>query len=155
MELREAIRTGKVGELRLDSCTQVQVDTPIREVLARLRSATCGVALVCEDQRLVGIFTNRDVLRKIVGRPETLDRPVREYMTASPRTVTRDATLSEALRVMTQGRFRDLPILNADGRLIGNLTHDAVVQFLADHFQAEVINLPPDPDQVMRSVEGA
>jgi CBS domain-containing protein len=76
-------------------------------------------------------------------------------MTPAPRVVGPEANILTALRIMTEGRFRDIPVLGPEGRLLGNLTDNSVVRHLADHLQAEVLNLPPEPDQVPGSPEGA
>jgi CBS domain-containing protein len=43
--------------------------------------------------------------------------------------------------------FRNAPVVNDDGKIVGNLTHFALIRYLADSFPEEVLNLPPTPDQ--------
>ena len=56
---------------------------------------------------------------------------------------------------MNSGHFRDIPVVDARGQVLGNLTDNAVARYLCEGLQAEVMNLPPDPNQVHRTVEGA
>jgi hypothetical protein len=48
-----------------------------------------------------------------------------------------------------------VPVLDSSGTVIGNLTHYAVVKYLADRFPESVYNLPPEPDRVVRNRDGA
>ena len=149
------IKTGTVGILDLRGCVLVEVDTRVRDVLREMRTHDHSTALITREGRLAGIFTERDVLKKVVFQPETLDLPVRELMTPDPVVVRPQDTILTALRMMNEGRFRDLPVVDCTGRILGNLTDNAIVRQLGDRLQAEVLNLPPDPNQVPKTVEGA
>jgi CBS domain-containing protein len=129
---------------------------PVGEVVRRMRTCRCSTALITgPDGSLAGIFTERDVLHKAVTHPANWPLPVRELMTPDPVALGPRASVRAALRQMTEGHFRDLPVVGEDGKILGNLTDNAIVRHLADHLQAEVLNLPPDPDQTPDTVEGA
>lgn len=155
MTLGKAIRENKVGHLDLTEYVTTTEDTPVREVVSLMRRLNRTTTLVTRDGALTGIFTERDVLHKVALQPSALDAPVRELMTPGPRVVGPEARILGALRLMNEGHFRDIPIVDEDGGVLGNLTDNSVVRHLADHLQAEVMNLPPDPAQVLDKVEGA
>jgi CBS domain-containing protein len=155
MSLASEVRNGHIGHLDLEAYVKADESTSVREVVRLMRRLDRTTTLVTRDDRLAGIFTERDVLRKVVTRPETWDRPVRELMTPDPVVAHPDATILGALRLMNEGHFRDLPVVNERGKILGNLTDNAIVRYLADHLPAEVLNLPPDPNQVPKTVEGA
>jgi CBS domain-containing protein len=155
MSIADEIRRRKVGHLELGDYVSAEEGTPVREVLSRMRLCNVSTALLTSSGRLSGIFTERDVLRKVLTRPEVWDTPVSELMTPNPVTVHPDDDVLRALRVMREGHFRDLPVAREDGRVLGNLTDNAIVRCLADHLQVEVLNLPPDPNQVAKAPEGA
>jgi CBS domain-containing protein len=155
MSIKEVIGGCIVGQLDLAEFATAEDTTPVVEVLRRMRACDSSTTLVTRDDRLVGIFTERDVLKKVVNRPERWELPVRELMTPNPVVVTTGDSVLGALRLMNEGKFRDLPVVDATGKIIGNLTDNAVVRHLGDHLQAEVLNLPPDPNQVAESAEGA
>jgi CBS domain-containing protein len=141
----------------LDPYDFVAVDRGARvvEVIGAMRGRRCGCALVTRDGRLAGIFTERDVLQRVLTAPETWNGPVEAVMTPEPRTLHGDETVGAAIQFMVQGHYRNVPVVDGQGAVIGNLTHYDLLRFLADRFQAEVYNLPPDPDQVPDAVEGA
>src|SRR5690606_10829218 len=121
-----ASRVTFASNLRIDSVGQAQGKAPlcfapevsVREVLAAMREHRCGVAMICEDRRPLGIFTERDALR-LMARRGPLDVPVRQAMVAPVVTVSCDASLHDAIRLMTEGGYRRLPVVDADGRLSG------------------------------------
>jgi len=149
------IKSGQVGHLDLEGYVTADDGTLVRDLLVQMRRFDRTTALLTREGRLSGIFTERDVLQQVLTQPETLDRPVRELMTAGPTMLHPGETVLEALRKMNEGHFRDLPVVSAEGKILGNLTDNAIVRFIADHMPAEVLNLPPDPDQVPRTPEGA
>jgi len=155
MSIGSAIRGTCIGHLDLTEFLAVDESAPVREVLEAMRDQNRTTTLVLREQELRGIFTERDVLRKVALRGEVLDRAVGELMTPSPVVVRADDTLLRAIRCMNEGHFRDLPVVDETGRVLGNLTDNAIVRHLADHLQAEVLNLPPEPGQVPATEEGA
>jgi CBS domain-containing protein len=155
MTLLEEIERATVGTADLRGFVTADEALAVREVLHLMCRYDRTTALITRDNVLCGIFTERDVLQKIISNPATLDRPVTEFMTPDPVTVRPDLSLLGALRAMNQGHFRDLPVVDDQGRVLGNLTDNAVVQHICARMQAEVINIPPDPHQVPRAPEGA
>ena len=79
----------------------------------------CGSILVMEGERLLGIFTERDLLTRVAAAEKSLERThLREVMTHNPDTVRADETVKEAIRKMDEFSYRYLPVLE-DGRVIG------------------------------------
>jgi CBS domain-containing protein len=144
-----------VKQLDLSEYLLVTADTTVRATVERLRERRQNCALVIgKGTRLIGILTDRDVLRRVVAAPDTWDQPVETVMTPTPQTVNPDAPAGDALRLMEEGHYRNVPVVNANGLLRGNLTHFAVLKFLTDHFPAEVYNLPPDPTHYAQERDG-
>lgn len=133
----------------------------VKEVMQAMRAEHRGCIVVTEAgtlrSRLVGIFTERDVLLKIIdsGR-NPADVPVEEVMTADPESLPVEAKLAWALNVMSVGGFRHLPVADANGHPAFVVSVRDIVEFLVERFPAEILNLPPDFAQgAMRSRDGA
>ena len=93
-------------------------ETSIMDAVARMNQRSIGSVLVMEGERLVGIFTERDVLTRVV--PRQLDpnkTPVREVMTRQLVTVSPSTTVQEAMVVVTDTRHRHLPVVQG-GRVM-------------------------------------
>ena len=98
----------------------VAPEAPLREVAERMVSRDVGAALVTEGERLVGIVTERDVLRAVArGTPE--DTSVAELMTPDPETMEPDESTEHAAVLMIHGGFRHLPIVE-DDEIVGMLS---------------------------------
>ncbi|MDR2838797.1 MAG: CBS domain-containing protein [Azonexus sp.] len=79
-----------------------------------------GAVLVLDDKKLVGIFSERDYARRMVLHGKTSrDTAVREVMTERVAYVTPATTLDESMALMTEKRFRHLPVLDEDGSVLG------------------------------------
>ena len=120
-----------------------------------MREARVNVILVeGAEGGLVGIFTERDVLLKVADSSK-LDTQIESLMTPDPQVLTVEDPVSKALSLMTEGHYRNVPVLGENGEIVGNLSQHAVIRFLTDHFPREIYNLPPDPELIPRTREGA
>jgi len=100
-----------------------------------------GAVLVVDDGALAGIFTERDVLRRVVAeRRDPAITPLREVMTGSVMTCTPQTTFEECRAVMTDRRIRHLPVIGADG-LCGIISSGDVLAFQTDEQQATIQHL--------------
>jgi sulfide:quinone oxidoreductase len=96
----------------------VAPEDTLGEVAERLRGQDQASALVCDYGRLVGILTSRDLVRAFAGRVHPSEGRVREWMTAEPVIVGRDATVDDAVLLMTEFGFHRLPVVEG-GRPVG------------------------------------
>ena len=163
MNLQTDLKTEHVNHLDVSGVSFVSAGTSIRNTLAQMRADRKVVCLVLDSDgqpdsgrgtQLVGIFTERDVMRKVIDAQNILDRPVDEVMTPNPITIGPDTAAADALRLMEENRFRNLPIVDQDGNLLGNMTHQAIIQYLADRYPVEVLNRPIDPERFPSKAEG-
>jgi len=94
----------------------VTSNTSALDVIDQMKRARVGCALVIDDGKLLGIFTERDVLNKLTGKralgPGT---PVKELMSPNPETLRETDSVATALNKMSLGRYRHIPVLKSDG----------------------------------------
>jgi CBS domain-containing protein len=145
-------RLAHLGEL--NGASVEETDTYAR-ALSVLREHKSGALLVCRKGKVTGIFTERDVLNKCLLEDVPAKTPMSELMTKAPVTIAPDSTVGDAIDLMHKKKVRNLPVVDAKGRPAGLLTVGRIIRHLADHFQAEVVNLPPKPGQISKEVEGA
>ena len=96
-------------------------ETTIAEAASLMSQRGVGSALVCRGDRLLGIFTERDILRAVSHDASAMGDSLEHWMTRKPLTVAPDTDLDEALRIMVEGGFRHLPVTE-EGQLIGMLS---------------------------------
>ncbi len=148
MDFRYDLQHERVKHLDLTQFTRVESGTTVGETINKMRSENRNCALVTQGNELVGIFTDRDVLRKVVSVPEAWEKPVDELMTTSPFTVTEEDEAETAIMLMNARRFRNVPVVDAEGNIAGNLTHYGLIKYFADQFPESLYNLPPEPGKI-------
>ena len=93
--------------------------TTVREAALLMAGANSGAVLVVEGETLAGIFTERDVVFRVIARGlDPASTPLQTVMTTEPITVHPDRTFGHALSLMHENHFRHLPVV-ADGKLLG------------------------------------
>lgn len=109
----------------------------VREAVAMLAERRIGAMPVLEDDKVAGVFSERDVIYHISREgPGLLDRTVGEVMTRPAVTVTPDTDVLQALALMTKRRIRHLPVLT-DGHMIGLVSIGDLVKFRIDRIESE------------------
>jgi len=121
----------RVSDLMSATLLTVEADASLIEAVRTMNDRRVGAALVLADGRLVGVFTERDVLRAVAEGlgPEST---VADWMTRGPETIDPDESAEHAAVVMIHGGFRHLPVVDA-GKVVGMLSiRDLMRQVLAD-----------------------
>jgi len=152
---RIELRTEKARALARPDPATVTPQMALREALAQMREHGGDAILVKENGRIAGILTERDVLTRVFGGQVDEARPVSDFMTSDPHTLSADASLLEALQAMESGHYRNVPLVEQDGTVVGLLRQQDVIEFIAEAFPQEILNLPPRPHQLMDQPEGA
>ena len=122
----------------LEMCDADGASVPVeanaeQAIRAMLDHHVGAVAVLDENSRVAGIFTERDVLRRLsVSGRAPAQTPVREVMTTPVEMATLDTTPGQALATMVERHYRHLPIVDDDGRLLGMLSIRNVLQARID-----------------------
>lgn len=121
-----------VRALKFRTPVTIPLDGLLGLALDRMVGHGVGALLVVDpDGRLVGILTERDYLRKVVGvLPDYTRRPVSEYMTRDPETVGPEDRIALALQKMDVGGYRHLPVVEEDGRPVGLVSVKDVIRHI-------------------------
>ena len=129
----------------------------LRECLRAIKRSGVGdsVLVVTPGGHLVGVLTERDIFGRLVGTDADLDAPVETILTIEPRTLRTDQTVRDAMTLMQDGRYRNVPLLDEDGQLAGIVRQADIMRILAESFPQEILNLPPRPHEPLRRAEGA
>ena len=143
----------------------VRPGTSLAECVRAIQRTGTGdsVFVTTPDGHLLGVLTERDIFGRLVsdgkggkrGDGEVdLNRPVETLMTTKPNTLSLDRSVRDAIDLMQTGRYRNVPIVDADGLLVGVVRPQDVLKYLAEAFPEELLNLPPRPHQQMEQPEG-
>jgi CBS domain-containing protein len=110
----------------------VAPEDTIGEAAEKMTAEGVGWAVVSDFGNMIGILTERDILRAVAGRTHSSEARVREWMTADPITAEPDMRAEEALKIMLDNNFRHLPVVE-EGRPIGVVSIRHVSGAATDH----------------------
>jgi len=132
MKIREVI-AGKA----IQDVVTIGPDATVRELLALLAQHNIGAAVVSSDGATVeGIVSERDVVRRLDGNDAALGDTVAQIMTSEVQTAEPSSSLDDVRALMTEGRFRHLPICDGD-QLVGVVSIGDVVKAYIDQVEFE------------------
>ena len=147
-------REDSVSSMETDDYVCIAPSTPLFKAIESMKQDEGGCAIVCAaDGSVVGIFTERDLLTKIVGQELDLNAPVSNWMSPVVATLTPEATIGDAVSIMNDKGYRNVPLVK-NGKLVGSISVFDVISYLAESYPKTTMNLPPNPDQVMETTDG-
>ncbi len=121
----------RVKDIMNSPVITIDEDTSVEEACRIMGERHIGSLVVTKDGKPVGIFTERDLLTKVLSKSATMKGKVREF-TSSPLTIiTPDFEIKEAARVMTQLKIRRLPVVH-EGQLIGIVTSADITRAIGE-----------------------
>jgi CBS domain-containing protein len=135
----------RISEVMTEAAVTDRPDDTLRQAAGKMREQQTGSLLVLDGQDLVGILTERDVL-KAVATDTPLDTPISEVMSKDLITVEPATSLREAARIMAERWIRHLPVLEA-GRLVGIVSQRDLAGVLAGALN--------EPDDLHRLIEAS
>src|SRR3954447_18943927 len=108
-----------VADLMTKDVLTVEPSDTIGEAAEKMHDANVGAVVVVEDMvRIVGIVTERDLLRAVAQRARAAEARVRQWMTADPLTIDPESSVEDAAKILLENIYRHLPVVK-DGRPLG------------------------------------
>lgn len=153
-DLRDLLASTHVGEVTIAERPSLSRSDSVADAAAKMREASHGSALVCEDGKLVGIFTERDLL-KALAADDAMSSSINDVMTQNPQTVTTSDSLTHVLGLMDHGGYRRLPVVDEKQAPVGIIDVKTVVHFLVEHFPESIYTQASDAHLTARHREGA
>jgi len=117
----------RISDVMRPDFIEVAPEDTLGEVAERMTAVNVGAVVVKDSGRLIGILTERDLLKAMAARVHSSEARVRQWMTADPVTVDADTHAEEAARIMLDNGFRHLPVLDDDGHVAGIVSLRRVV----------------------------
>jgi CBS domain-containing protein len=120
-----------------------------------MRKKKVSAVLVKKGAKLVGIFTENDLIGRAMAAKSWARAPVKKFMTPNPEVLRMGDPVAYALNAMSVGRFRHVPLVGKDGKPAGVLSIRDIIDFIVELCPEEILNLPPEPElAVHRTVDG-
>ena len=145
MRIADALAQTPVSSLDLSRHVTVTADTSVADTVRAMSEAARSCTCVVDHDELVGSFTQRDVLTRVLGHRRIWDRPISEEMSQPVRTMTNDQSLADGLAVMTNWWVRSVPVIDESDRVVGNLSFWTVLDTIANLLAARVESTSSEP----------
>ena len=132
--LERSITQHSVQVLAPKKPVTVPATASVQDAVNEMVQHRIGCLLVEHDGKIIGIFTERDVLNRVLPHRAALEGPVSECMTASPETISLTDSIAYAMHAMSVGGYRHLPIAGAGGEAAGIISARDLLRFLSIRF---------------------
>lgn len=119
----------------------VRPDQPVHEAIDQMEAISAGTSVVMEGGEVVGIISERDVIRKVILKGKNIDNVlVQDIMSKDLTTISTETSLDKCMKLMTEKRIRHLPVLR-DKQLCGIVSIGDVVKYLIVEKDFKIKNL--------------
>ena len=155
--LTDAVLREPLEHVKSPEAVDVSPEATIQAVLETMKEKRSGAVLVCEPEsrKLVGIFTERDLLLRVAGQGWRYEEhQIKEVMTPDPDCLTPRDKVGFALQMMMNHGYRHIPIIRRSGKPYGLISVRDLLHYLSEYFPEDVLNLPPEPKQIPSTREG-
>ena len=150
----ELLRDIKIHQIANPRLVQAPGDISVQCAVELMQEKRSGYIIIAENNKVVGIFTETDVMMQILNKEIDWNRPVKDFMVTAPKVLSPQDPVGAAIDLMSQYSFYHIPLVGKDGELSGVLSVRSLIRFLSDFYPTEVHNLPPNPDQIVETEEG-
>jgi CBS domain-containing protein len=131
----------------------------VAEAMRQMKERNRGAVLVCHNQMVVGIFTERDALAMMAAAMTSgaanFEIPLERVMTPNPTVLRAGDAVAKAITLMAKGGYRRLPIVDDRGQPTGFVKAESIMHYLVEHFPKVIHTLPPKPHSATQAREGA
>jgi CBS domain-containing protein len=132
----------------------IGADASIGEALAAVQKQGMGYVLIVDNDKPRGMMSEREVLMKIVARDVKYTSNVRDFISPIPVTLSPKDPIAHAINLMLETGEENIPVVDEAGKATAVLRTLDIINFLAEAFPQQLLNLPPDPRQTMPKPEG-
>ena len=156
-KIAKAIKlTDNISSIGIKKAILKDEDASLQSVIESMQSSHSSCVLIINNNKITGIFTERDVITKVVAKNVDLkNEKICNYMTNNPEILHSDDSIAFALNKMTDGGFRHVPIVNTKSKEIYVISMQDIINSLGDFYFDDIVNLPPEPLRGTSEREGA
>ena len=131
IDIKNSIMSDKLSVLNPTLSVRIRPDTKVKDVIQTMVDKKIGAVLIVDDNKLVGIFSERDIIKKIADRyDEVKEEAISEFMTENPECLSINHTLAYALNRMDLGDFRHIPIIDDENRPTGIIAVRDILRYI-------------------------
>ena len=147
--------TDNIFSIGIKKAVLINEDASIESVIKSMQRSHSSCILIVKNNKISGIFTERDIVTKIVARNvDYKNEKICDYMTNNPEILQSDDSIAFALNQMTDGGFRHVPIVHSKSKDIFVISMQDIINSIGNYYFDDIINLPPKPLRTTNQREG-
>ena len=156
-KIAKAIKlTDNISSIGIKKAILKDEDSSIQSVIESMQTTHSSCILLINNDKITGIFTERDVVTKIVSRNVDLENEkICDYMTNDPEILQSDDSIAFALNKMIDGGFRHVPIVHSISQDLYVISMQDIINSIGDYYFSDILNLPSKPLRSSSQREGA
>jgi len=144
--MEEQVLLQPISRLMHRKVDSLAPEATVADAVAVMTAGGHGCVVVVEDGQVVGIFTERDVLTRIVARNlAPAEIRLADCMTPNPECLQPEDEMAYALHMMVVGNFRHVPVVDDGYAPVGIFSARDLQREVVGHFEKDILNLPPKP----------
>jgi CBS domain-containing protein len=153
--IEEALKSTQIHQILRPKLNMGTPKMTLKQALDLMHTEKSGYIVIADEHsKIVGMFTEREVLMNVLKPGVSLTEPVEKFMRRDIHTLKKTDTVGQALDYMDKFSIRHVPLVDDFDQVCGILSIRTIVSFLAELFPTGVLNLPPDAGQLHDTVEG-
>ncbi len=148
------LKEKKIYQIVNPKLVQAPPTISIKSAIEFMQQNKSGYIVLAKNKKVAGLFTEDDVVIKILEKEIDWNRPVSEFMTTNWAKLKMTDSVGQAIDLMGERRLYHIPLVDEDDNLVNVLSVRTLIRFLAEFYPTEVYNLPPKHGQIMETAEG-
>jgi CBS domain-containing protein len=139
MGLVKSLKHEKVTQLPLFSPLKLAPDVAVREALEQMRKRKLGSVVVVDgDDRVLGLFSERRLVKLIAKRQHFLDDPIEKHMATESIRANHQDSIADVMETMRGRGVRFLVVVDDDDKVLGQTGQKSVIRYIAEHFPRSI-----------------
>ncbi len=152
--IEEILKEKKIYEIVNPKLVQAPPESSISDAIELMKLNKSGYIVVSKNKKLAGLFTEGDIIQKVLEQDVDWSKPISEFMNLTPPVLSLQDTIGTAIDLMGQLNIYYIPLVDENQELVNIISVRTLINFLAAFYPNEVYNLPPRFDQISATQEG-
>ncbi len=152
--VEELLKEKKIYEIVNPKLVQAPHTITIQAAVDLMQQNKSGYVVLAKAKKVFGLFTETDMINKVLEKESDWSKPASEFMTKDWCTLKMTDSAGQAIDMMSEKKFYHIPLVDENDNLVNVISVRTLTRFLAEFYPTEIYNLPPRFNQVMETQEG-
>lgn len=148
------LKAKRINEITTPKLVQAPPEISVKDGIELMQKNRAGYIVIAKNKKVVGIFTETDMVEKILEKDVNWSDSISRFMTPNPLCLKPTDVVGSAIDLMGERRLYHIPLVDDNGDLVNVLSVRTLIRFLGEFYPTEIYNLPPHPEKIIETAEG-